>query len=91
MNEQDYTSISPYTDQEAVEALKRVARNPFLPVVSKFFFPDEPFNTFRKLLKEIHSIDDILCQFYTIIYINIFWTFILSIHISESEVSIWNY
>ena len=58
MNEQDYTSISPYTDQEAVEALKRVARNPFLPVVSKFFFPDEPFNTFRKLLKEIHSIDD---------------------------------
>ena len=47
MNEQDYTSISPYTDQEAVEALKRVARNPFLPVVSKFFFPDEPFNTFR--------------------------------------------
>ena len=58
MNEQDYTSISPYTDQEAVEALKRVARNPFLPVVSKFFFPDEPFNTFRKLLREIHSIDD---------------------------------
>lgn len=58
MNEQDYTSISPYTDQEAVEALKRVARNPFLPVVSKFFFPGAPLNTFRKLLKEIHSIDD---------------------------------
>lgn len=58
MNEQDYTSISPYTDQEAVEALKRVARNPFLPVVSKFFFPGAPLNTFRKLLKDIHSIDD---------------------------------
>ena len=58
MNEQDYTSISPYTDQEAVEALKRVARNPFLPVVSKFFFPGAPLNTFRKLLKKIHSIDD---------------------------------
>lgn len=57
-NEVDYASISPYTDEEAVEALRRVAQNPFLPIVSKFLFPDEPFYTLRRLLKSINSIDD---------------------------------
>ena len=57
-NELDYASISPYTDEEAVEALRRVAQNPFLPIVSKFLFPDEPFYTLRRLLKGINSIDD---------------------------------
>lgn len=57
-NELDYASISPYTDEEAVEALRRVAQNPFLPIVSKFLFPDEPFYTLRRLLKSINSIDD---------------------------------
>lgn len=57
-NELDYASISPYTDKEAVEALRRVAQNPFLPIVSKFLFPDEPFYTLRRLLKSINSIDD---------------------------------
>ena len=57
-NEFDYASISPYTDEEAVEALRRVAQNPFLPIVSKFLFPDEPFYTLRRLLKSINSIDD---------------------------------
>lgn len=57
-NEMDYASISPYTDEEAVEALRRVAQNPFLPIVSKFLFPDEPFYTLRRLLKSIDSIDE---------------------------------
>lgn len=57
-NEVDYASISPYTDEEAVKALRRVAQNPFLPIVSKFLFPDEPFYTLRRLLKSINSIDD---------------------------------
>lgn len=57
-NELDYASISPYTDEEAVEALRRVAQNPFLPIVSKFLFPDEPFYTLHRLLKSINSIDD---------------------------------
>lgn len=57
-NEVDYASISPYTDEEAVKALRRVAQNPFLPIVSKFLFPDEPFYTLRRLLKSINSIDE---------------------------------
>ena len=57
-SELDYASISPYTDEEAVAALHRVAQNPFLPIVSKFLFPDEPFYTLRRLLKSIGSIDE---------------------------------
>ena len=58
MSEIDYASISPYTDQQAVEALHKVARNPMLPVISKFLFPDEPFYSLHKMLKSINSIDE---------------------------------
>lgn len=58
MSDYDFESISPYTDEEAVEALKRVARNPFLPIVSKYLFPEQPFNTFRHLLTDIHSVEE---------------------------------
>lgn len=58
LEEKDFASISPYTDKEAVEALKRVAKSPILPLVSKFLFPGEPLNRFHKLLKGISSIDE---------------------------------
>ena len=59
MNDMDneYQDIAPYSDEEVARVLSRLARNPFLPVVSKFFFPDEPFDTLRKLLKDIRTID----------------------------------
>lgn len=56
--EKNFASISPYTDAEAVEALKRVARSPMLPIISNFLFPGEPLNSFHKLLKGISSIDE---------------------------------
>ena len=58
MNDYDFENISPYTDEEAVQALRRVAKNPFLPIVSKFLFPEQPFNTFRRMLMDIHSIEE---------------------------------
>lgn len=58
MNESEFESIVPYTDSEVSEALARLSRNPFLPVVSKFFFPDKPLGTFRKLIKGIHTIGE---------------------------------
>ena len=58
MNDYDFENISPYTDEEAVQALRRVAKNPFLPIVSKFLFPEQPFNTFRHMLMDIHSIEE---------------------------------
>ena len=58
LEEKDFASISPYTDEEAVEALKRVAKSPVLPEISNFLFPGEPLNRFHKLLKGISSIDE---------------------------------
>lgn len=58
MSEIDYANISPYTDEQAVEALHKVARNPILPVISKFLFPDEPFYSLHRMLKSINSIDE---------------------------------
>lgn len=58
MTDNEYESIVPYTDEEVVEALGRVSRSPILPIVSKFFFPDEPLSTLRKLLKDIHSTEE---------------------------------
>ena len=58
MSEIDYANISPYTDEQAVEALHKVARNPMLPVISKFLFPDEPFYSLHRMLKSINSIDE---------------------------------
>ena len=58
MSEIDYANISPYTDEQAVEALHKVARNPMLPVISKFLFLDEPFYSLHRMLKSINSIDE---------------------------------
>ena len=58
MTDKEFESIIPYTDEEVVEVLGRMAKSPMLPVISKFFFPDEPLNTLRKLLKGVHSIDE---------------------------------
>ncbi len=58
MSDYDFTDISPNSDEEAVKALQRVAKNPFLPIVSKFLFPDQPFNTLRHLLLGISSVEE---------------------------------
>ena len=44
-DESEFGEIRPYTDAEAVEALKRVSRHPMLPVISKYLFPDLPAAT----------------------------------------------
>lgn len=58
MAENEFEGISPYTDAEAVEAIGRMIRNPMLPIASKYLFPDEPFYTLRRLLKDIKSVDE---------------------------------
>lgn len=54
----EFESIRPYSDEEAVEALGRVARHPMMPTVSKYLFPNAPANTLSKSLKAMHSIDE---------------------------------
>ncbi len=54
----EFESISPYTDEEAVEALGKVADNPVITEVSQYFFPDESPDFLKKLLKSVKGIDD---------------------------------
>ncbi len=55
---EDITRIAPYTDEEAVAALQKVARHPALPVISKYLFPELPSATLKDMLSRIHTVED---------------------------------
>ena len=48
-----FESICPYTDEEAVEALSKVADNPLVIQVSRYFFPDKEPEFLKNLLKSV--------------------------------------
>ena len=54
----EFESISPYTDEEAVQALSHVAENPVLRGVSQYFFPEQEPGYLQELIKSVRSIDD---------------------------------
>ena len=54
----EFESISPYTDEEAAEALSKLAEFPLLSQVSRQFFPEESPDFLKSLLKSIKTIDD---------------------------------
>ena len=54
----EFESIRPYTDEETVEALARVARHPMIPAISKYLFPKQPANTLSKAISQVHSVDE---------------------------------
>lgn len=58
MNESEFESIVPYTDEEAVEALARVSKHPAIPVISKYLFPDYPLGTLRAMLQSVTTVDE---------------------------------
>ena len=53
-----YEDIAPYTDEEAVAALKVVADHPNTPWVSKYIFSNQPETYLRDILKNIRSVDE---------------------------------
>ncbi len=53
-----FESISPYTDDEAVEALSKVAQNPLVTGISQYFFPEEDPDFLKNLLLSVHSVDE---------------------------------
>ncbi len=55
---EDLENIHPYTDEEAVAALQKLARHPAIPVISKYIFPEFPIGTLRKMLMDIKGVDD---------------------------------
>ena len=56
MNEFD--SICPYNDEEAVKALGKVANHPAVFAISEYLFPDRPVTYLRDALKSVRSIDE---------------------------------
>ena len=54
----EFQSISPYTDEEAVKALTRVSWHPAMLSISKYLFPNEPANLLGKMLREVRGVDD---------------------------------
>lgn len=54
----EFESISPYSDKEAVEALGKLADHPAVIEVSKAIFPDKPKEYLREVLKNLRSIDE---------------------------------
>ena len=53
-----FESICPYTDEEAVEALSKVADNPLVIQVSRYFFSDKEPEFLKNLLKSVRSVDE---------------------------------
>ena len=54
----EFESISPYTDEEAVVALGKLADHPLLSQFSCKFFPDQSPDFLQGILKNIRSIDE---------------------------------
>lgn len=58
MVDEEFSSISPYSDEEAVAALRRLSRHPMLPLISKYLFPKQPAGMISEGLRKVKSIDD---------------------------------
>lgn len=54
----EFESISPYTDEEAAEALSKLAEYPLLSKISQQFFPEESPDFLKNVLKSIKTIDE---------------------------------
>lgn len=54
----EFEEIRPYSDEEAVEALARVARHPMLPLISKYLFPTDDPRYLSSALMKVSSIED---------------------------------
>ncbi len=58
MEQTELENIGPYTDEEAIVALSKVARHPSVPWISKYIFPRQPETYLRDILLNLHSIDE---------------------------------
>lgn len=54
----EFQSISPYTDEEAVVALGKLAEHPLLSQFSVKFFPDQSPDFLKQIFKNLKSIDE---------------------------------
>ena len=54
----EFSNISPYSDEEAVEALGKLADHPAVIEISKYLFPKEEPTFLKDCLKSIKSIEE---------------------------------
>ena len=53
-----YEDIAPYNDEEAADALAKVADHPNVPWISKYIFYNQPETYLRDILKSVTSVDE---------------------------------
>lgn len=53
-----YDDIRPYSDAEAVAAFSRIGRNPSLPAISKYLFPQNGFWYLSQQIRACQSVDE---------------------------------
>ena len=51
-------SIAPYTEEESMEAIRKLANNPEVFFISKYLFPDEPIDYMRRKLRKVQSSEE---------------------------------
>lgn len=54
----EFESICPYNDEEAAEALSKLAEYPVVGQASQYFFPEESPDYLKNVLKSIKTVDD---------------------------------
>ncbi len=54
-----FESISPYSDEEMVQALTEVANHPYVKVIQDYFFPDEKPDFLKNLMLKVRSVDEL--------------------------------
>lgn len=57
-NDNEFERIRPYDEDEARLAFERLAKNPTLPLISKYLFPNEDPLKLTRTLKKIHTIQE---------------------------------
>jgi len=54
-----FSDIIPYNDEEAVEAIAKVAANPFITRISRYFYPNKPVGYLSHQLRSVHSVEEL--------------------------------
>lgn len=58
MTDDKFKEIRPYSDEESVAALKRIAAHPVLSQISAFLFPGQDPALFRSMIANLEGVDD---------------------------------
>lgn len=57
-----FSDICPYTDEETVAALSKIASHPFISKISQYFYPEKPAGYMSSQLKKIRSVEQLQVQ-----------------------------